>query len=101
MLESAGSFVQHSLTLIGMAGVLLPYSWWLPSVLLLGALPALAVVFRTTRRQYEWQMRTTADRRRTHYFDWLLTAQEAAAELRLFGLSAYFRTGAFGDSYTP
>ncbi len=92
MLENAGAFVQHGLTLMGMAGVLLPYGWWLPVVLLLGALPALAVVFRTTLRQYEWQMRTTTDRRRSFYFDWLLTAQEAAAELRLFGLSAYFRT---------
>jgi ATP-binding cassette subfamily B protein len=92
MLENAGASLQHSLTLIGMAGVLLAYGWWLPVVLLLGALPALMVVFRTTIRQYEWQMHTTADRRRCHYFDWLLTSQEAAAELRLFGLSAYFRT---------
>ncbi len=35
---------------------------------------------------------TTTDRRRTRYYDWLLTLRETVAELRLFALSAHFQT---------
>jgi ATP-binding cassette subfamily B protein len=41
--------------------------------------------------QHYWRMRTTADERRSWYYDWLLTAAETAAELRLFGLGHKFQ----------
>jgi ATP-binding cassette subfamily B protein len=37
-------------------------------------------------------LRTTADERRTWYYDWLLTSHEAASELRLFGLGERFQS---------
>jgi ATP-binding cassette, subfamily B, bacterial len=37
-------------------------------------------------------MSTTADERRTWYYDWLLTSGETAAELRLFGIGNHFQT---------
>jgi hypothetical protein len=35
-------------------------------------------------------VRTLGDERRAAYFDWLLTGDEGAAEVRLFGLGGHF-----------
>ena len=91
LLENLGGFFQNGLTLLAMAGVLFPFGWWIPLLLVISTVPAFAVVLRHTVRQHHWHLRTTADRRRTHYYDWLLTLFEAVAELRLFALSAHFR----------
>ncbi len=92
LLETLGSLLQHSLTLIAMAGVLWSFGWWVPLLLLGSTAPALAVVLRYTVRQNQWRLRTTTDRRRVDYFDWLLTVRETAAELRLFALGQVFET---------
>lgn len=92
LLESIGSLLQNSITLVAMAVVLIPYSPWLPVALLVSTLPAFYVVLRYTLRQHQWQLRTTADNRRTRYYDWLLTSGETAAELRLFNLGDHFQS---------
>jgi ATP-binding cassette subfamily B protein len=74
-----------------MAALILPYGWWLPPLLLAGTFPALYVVIRHTLRRHAWRLKTTADDRRTWYYDWLLTSREAAAELRLFNLGRFFQ----------
>ncbi len=90
LLETLGSLVQHSLTFIAMAGVLGAFGWWVPLLLMSSTAPALVVVLRYTVRQNQWRLRTTTDRRRVDYFDWLLTVRETAAELRLFALGQVF-----------
>jgi ATP-binding cassette subfamily B protein len=92
LLESLGSLFQNGVTLAGMAVVLLPYGAWLPAALLASTLPALLVVVRYSARRHEWSLRTTADERRTWYWDWLLTSGETAAELRLFGIGGLFQS---------
>ena len=92
LLESIGGLIQQGITLVAMVGVLVPYGIWLPALLLLGALPALYVALHYNLRRFRWRARTTEDERRAWYYYWLLTAREAAAELRLFGLGEYFRT---------
>lgn len=91
LLESGGMLVQNGITLIAMAGVLIPYGAWLPLVLLVGTLPAFYVVLRFDRRYHQWWQRSTADRRRAQYYDMLLTHSSAAAEVRLFDLGSYFQ----------
>jgi ATP-binding cassette subfamily B protein len=91
LLESLGSLLQNSITLVAMAVVLIPYGLWLPIALLASTLPAFGVVLRYTLRQHQWRLRTTADERRTWYYDWLLTSGETAAELRLFNLGSHFQ----------
>ena len=90
LIESLGSLVQNGITIVAMAGVLLPYGLWLPLALFASTLPALAVVARHTLRNYQWSKQTTLERRRTWYYDWALTGGEFAAELRLFGLGQHF-----------
>ena len=46
LLENAGAFLQNGITLAAMAGVLLPYGWWIPLALFASTLPAFVVVLR-------------------------------------------------------
>jgi ATP-binding cassette subfamily B protein len=92
LLENLGGMLQNSITMAAMAAVLLTYAWWLPVALVVSTLPALFVILQHTTRQYEWDMRTTADRRKAAYYDYLLTARDSAAELRLFNLGDHFRS---------
>ena len=91
LMESLGSLVQNGITLVAMLGVLLPYGPWLPAALLLSTMPALYVVLRYALLQHQWLLKATADERRTWYYDWLLSAGEPAAEVRLFGLQEHFQ----------
>jgi ATP-binding cassette, subfamily B, bacterial len=91
LLENAGGLAQGLLTLGAMSLILLRFAWWVPVVLILGMLPVLAVVARASVSEYLWQQRSTEARRRTSYYDWLLTDRGTAAELRLFGLGDHFQ----------
>jgi ATP-binding cassette subfamily B protein len=92
LIESIGSLLQNGVTLVAMAGVILRFGAWPIVVLLVGTMPALYVVLNSAVHQHYWHLHTTADERKTWYYDWLLTARETAAELRLFGLGGYFET---------
>jgi ATP-binding cassette subfamily B protein len=92
LLENLGSLFQNGITLLAMGAILLPLGPWLSLALIVSTLPALFVVVRYALMEYQWRQRTTADERRTWYYDWVLTAVETAAELRLFGLGKHFQT---------
>lgn len=92
LLENIGNLTQNGLTLLAMAGILWGYAPWLPLVLIGGALPALWVTARAIVRFHRWRVRNTGNERRASYYDWMLTWDRAAAELRLFDLGNSFRT---------
>ena len=92
LLESAGSLLQNSITLLGMASILAPYGIWLPLVLLLSTLPAFYVVLSYNQRYHKWWERTTQEWRWVQHYDWMLTALQAAPEIRLFGLGDHFQS---------
>src|SRR5262249_2889541 len=92
LLENLGSILQNSITLVAMGAVLIPLGHWVSLALIVSSLPALYVVLRYAMVQYQWRQRTTADERRSWYYDWVLTAAEAAAELRLFRLAQHFQS---------
>lgn len=92
LIESVGSLLQNAITLVAMAGVILRFGYWPIVVLLVGTMPALYVVLNSAVRQHQWHLLTTADERKTWYYDWLLTARDTAAELRLFALGGHFET---------
>lgn len=91
LLESLGSLVQNSVTMIAMAAILVGYSWWLPILLVVGTLPAFYVSVRTDRKYHKWWRSTSNDRRWSNYYNVMLTHDEAAKELRLFDLGSHFR----------
>jgi ATP-binding cassette subfamily B protein len=90
LLENGGSLLQNCITLIAMAAVLIPYSPWLPLIMLVSTVPAFYVVLRFDRIYHKWWQRTTADRRWALYYNAMLTESEAAPEVRLFGLGDHF-----------
>jgi ATP-binding cassette subfamily B protein len=92
LLENLGGLFQNSVTLVGMAAVLIPYGAWLPAALVLSTLPAFYAVLTSAVRHQRWFQGATADERRTWYYDLVLTAGETAAELRLFGIGDHFRS---------
>ena len=91
LLEGMGSLAQNSLTLAGMAVLLVSYSPWIPLLLLSGTVPVLWVALRYAVRFNDWRLRNTVEERRCHYYDGLITNREAAQELRLFDLGGHYR----------
>jgi len=91
LLGNVGGLLQATVTLISISALLMTYAWWLPLVLLFSTLPALLVVVRHNRRYHDWWQTATPRRRLTQYYDLMLTADMAAAELRLFNLGRHFR----------
>ena len=92
LLESIGTLIQNSLTLLVLAGMLAAYASWLPLLLIGSALPGLWTVGRHVLRQHRWRTANTANERRTRYYDWILTERGSAAEMRLFDLGAHHRS---------
>ncbi len=92
LVETLGSLLQNGITLAAMLTVLIPFGLWMPVALLGSTLPACYVVFSHALRQYHWRRRTTAEERRTWYYDWVLTTRETAAEVRLFRLGGHFQS---------
>ncbi len=92
LLENIGGLFQNGITLIAMGAILIPLGPWLSLALIVSTLPAFVVVVRYALIEYQWRQRTTADDRRAWYYDWVLTAADAAAELRLFGLAKHFQS---------
>lgn len=90
LLEIFGGLIQHAITLVAMLGILFTLTWWMPLLLFLGTLPALAIAFYTTFRMNEWRLKNTIRQRRMGYFNSLLTQSQSAAEIRLFQLGNYF-----------
>lgn len=91
LLTTAGNLLQSVVTLAAMGALLLAYGPLLSVVLVLSTLPALYVVVGHAVRQHAWRNAHTQTERRAWYDDWLLTAREMAAELRLFGLGPRFQ----------
>lgn len=92
LLESTGSLLQNTITLLAMSAVLAMYGILLPIMLILSTIPALFMVMRYNRRYHRWWERRTTDRRWLAYFDGVLTHRDAAAELRLFDSAEHFRS---------
>lgn len=90
LLESLGATAQAVFTLAGFTIILAAYAWWLPFIFIGGAVPALALLLRSSLLFHQWRRQSTSAERRTWYLDWVLTAAETAAEIRLFGLGGLF-----------
>lgn len=91
LLESLGSVVQNAITLISFGTLLLSYGWTIPLVLVVGTLPGLYISLKFDRVYHRWWKKTANDRRWLMYFDSMMSHSAAAAEMRLFDLSARFR----------
>jgi ATP-binding cassette subfamily B protein len=91
LLQSLGALLQNAITLIAMAGILIPYGWWLPALLAISAIPAFWCVIQHSAEQHQWRQASTVRERQSNYLSWLLTDGGTAAELRLFEMGRRFQ----------
>src|SRR5690606_2710655 len=77
---------QNSLTLIAVGGLLLSIHWMVVVILLAATLPSLLIRFRFVKLLYEWTRRRVRLEREAYYLQWLISGDQPAKEIRLFGL---------------
>ena len=81
---------QNSISLVAMVGLLFFFHWLVGLILFTAALPGLVVRLKFSNRMYHWQRNRTSDERKTAYYNWILTGDTHAKEVRLFGLGDLF-----------
>jgi ATP-binding cassette, subfamily B, bacterial len=91
LLERGGASLTHVTALAAIAVVLLPFGWWLPLALAGTAVPVVLVLMSHQWRLHRFWMNRTQDRRWLDYYDWMLTLDQAAAEMRIYALGDTFR----------
>ena len=90
ILNNLVSVFRGVISLLLMAGLLASLEWWIVIVLLAVNIPAVWLRLHFADVLYDFQRRQTPEARRSAYFNWLLTGDRPARELRLFGLGDYF-----------
>ena len=81
---------QNGILLVAMVGLLLTLHWGITSALLIAIIPTVLVRLYYTRKLYAWQRTWTPVERKSAYLSWLLTGDQFAKEIRLFGLGELF-----------
>jgi len=81
---------QNSISLVAMVGLLFTFHWAVGVILFAAALPGVFVRVRYYDRIYNWQRVRTSDQRKADYYNWILTGDVHAKEIRLFGLGDLF-----------
>ena len=83
---------QNAVSLIALAGLLVSFHWGVVLILLIVAVPNLLVRLKYSEKIYGWQRARTSVQRKTDYYNWLLTGEPHAKELRLFNLGPLFKS---------
>jgi ATP-binding cassette subfamily B protein len=83
---------QNGIALVGIAGLLFSFDWFLALILFCAALPGAFVRLLHSRRLYGFEQAQTEKERRAWYYHSVLTDAPHAKELRLFHLGALFQT---------
>jgi ATP-binding cassette subfamily B protein len=92
ILNNLVSMFRGGLSLLLMAGLLAGLNWLLVVLLLAVNVPAIWLRLHFADIIYNFQREQTPEARKTAYFNWLLTGDRPARELRLFGLGEYFKS---------
>jgi ATP-binding cassette subfamily B protein len=90
LLRNLSVLAESAVTFVSISLILMRYSIWLPLLLLASSVPAFYVLLAQNRRYHAWWTAGTSDRRWAGYLDGVLTSQNAAAEVRINDLGAYF-----------
>ncbi len=82
---------QNGISLVAVAGLLFSLHWVVAVVLFAAAIPGLWVRLKYTGKFYYKYRGWTAIERTAYYFNWMLTHDSYAKEIRLFNLGELFR----------
>ncbi|ESA34079.1 xenobiotic-transporting atpase [Leptolyngbya sp. Heron Island J] len=90
ILKRLALVVENGILLVAMMGLLLTLHWGITGTLLVAIIPTVLMRLRYTRKLYNWQRTWTPVERKSMYLSWLLTGDQFAKEIRLFGLGDLF-----------
>ncbi len=82
---------QSVISLVGVAVLVISFSWVIAFILLVAAIPAALVRYYYARERYRFEQEKTEVERQAYYYHWLLTDTQYAKEVRLFDLGSLFR----------
>jgi ATP-binding cassette subfamily B protein len=77
---------QAAISFIAMGALLLSFHWAVALVMLAAVVPGIIVQLKYAGVMYRWQRKRTPTEREVTYFNWMLTSDLFAKELRIFGL---------------
>lgn len=81
---------QNAVSLAAVGALLVYLHWGIALVVVLANVPDVIVRVRTSRALFRWQKERTPRERKAWYYNWILTGNQFAKELRLFGLGELF-----------
>lgn len=81
---------QNIISLFAVAGLLLMFNWKIALILFATAIPGLFVRVKYAEQVYKWHREVTEKRRHANYYDTVLTRDNFAKEIRVFGLKNVF-----------
>ena len=82
---------QNGISLLGVAVLILTFSWLIALILFAAAIPAALVRYYYARARYRFEQEKTETDRQAWYYHWVLTDSGHAKEVRLFNLGSLFR----------
>jgi len=82
---------QSGISLLAMVGLLFSFHWIMAVVLFAAAIPGILVRLKYSGKLYHWQRGRTQAERKASYFNWMLTGDSHAKEIRLFNLGDLFK----------
>ncbi|MBN1559363.1 ABC transporter ATP-binding protein, partial [candidate division KSB1 bacterium] len=88
--NNALHLLQNGLSMIGMMAILLSFHWSVSLILIAAVIPDLLFRLKFSRRLFNWDRSQTAAQRHTFYYNYLLTDDAHAKEIRLFQLGPLF-----------
>ncbi|MBC2717404.1 MAG: ABC transporter ATP-binding protein [Desulfobacteraceae bacterium] len=77
---------QNSISLLAMAALLISFHWGVTIILLAAATPGIIVRVKYSRKIFQWHRERTPENRKAMYYNWILTGNIHAKEVRLFGI---------------
>lgn len=91
ILSGVGQLLQASVGLSGALLIAATFSFWLPLLLALAALPTLLFRVHRARRFHAWRQTLVPHERKAGYFHAIMTDNTGAKDIRLYGHGAFCR----------
>jgi len=82
---------QSGISLLAMVGLLFSFHWIMAMILFAAAIPGILVRLKYSDKLFHWQRGRTQAERKASYFNWMLTGDYHAKEIRLFNLGDLFK----------
>ncbi len=79
---------QSGISLLAMAALLVSFHWAVAAILFAAVVPGILVRLKYAGKLFSWQRKWTPAEREAQYFNWILTGDEHAKEVRIFGLAS-------------